>query len=126
MSQRSNKKAAEVLALAPVNALDDEKCIGWFATCFRWASIELYEPVKEAAWLGLKEGDRLGKRDIYLMTLKKELQAYINVYSTEQVTPANLNPSVPSEKSASSSMSITWPTEGPAAASPTLPKKESL
>lgn len=126
MSQRSNKTAAEILALAPVNALNDGECVAWFATCLRWATIEQYEPLKETAWLGLKESDRLCKRDIYLMTLKKELQAYIDVYSTEQITPADLNPSVPSETPASSSMSITWPVEGPAATSPTLPTREGL
>lgn len=126
MTQRSNKTAAEILALAPVNALSDGECVGWFATCLRWATIEQYEPVKETAWLGLKESDRLCKRDIYLMTLKSELQAYINVYSTEQITPADLNPSVPSEAAAASTMSITWPVEGPAATSPSLPTKEGL
>lgn len=127
MAQRSNKTAAEILALAPVNALSDGECVGWFATCLRWATIEQYEPVKETAWLGLKESDRLCKRDIYLMTLKSELQAYINVYSTEQVTPApDLNPNVPSESAAASTMSITWPEEGPAATSPSLPTKEGL
>ena len=126
MSQRSNKTAAEILALAPVNALNDGACVSWFATCYRWATIEQYEPLKETAWLGLKESDRLCKRDIALMTLKAELQSYIDVYSTEQITPADLNPSVPSETPASSSMSITWPEEGPAATSPTLPTREGL
>ena len=126
MSQRSNKTAAEILALAPANALNDGACVSWFATCYRWATIEQYEPLKETAWLGLKESDRLCKRDIALMTLKAELQSYIDVYSTEQITPADLNPSVPSETPASSSMSITWPEEGPAATSPTLPTREGL
>lgn len=126
MPQRSNKTAAEILALAPINALNDGECVGWFATCYRWATIEQYEPLKETAWLGLKESDRLCKRDIYLMTLKAELQSYIDVYSTEQITPADLNPSVPSEVPASSSMSITWPVEGPEATSPTLPTREGL
>lgn len=126
MTQRSNKTATEILALAPVNALNESSCVNWFATCLRWATIEQYEPLKETAWLGLKESDRLCKRDICLMTLKAELQSYIDVYSTEQITPADLNPSVPSETPASSSMSITWPVEGPAATSPTLPTREGL
>lgn len=127
MAQRSNKTAAEILALAPVNALNDGECVGWFATCYRWATIEQYEPLKETAWLGLKESDRLCKRDIYLMTLKKELQAYIDVYSTEQITPApDLNPSEPSISSAASTQTLDWPTEGQAAVSPTLPSKEGL
>lgn len=126
MSQRSNKTAAEILALAPVNALNDGECVGWFATCYRWATIEQYEPLKETAWLGLKESDRLCKRDIYLMTLKKELQAYIDVYSTEQITPADLNPSQPSIDSYDSSLTLTWPEEGEAADSPNLPDREGL
>lgn len=126
MAQRSNKTAAEILALAPVNALNDGECVGWFATCLRWATIEQYEPVKETAWLGLKESDRLCKRDIYLMTLKAELQAYINVISTETIKPADLNPSEPSISSAASTQTLEWPTEGQAAQSPTLPSKEGL
>ena len=122
MAQRSNKTAAEILALAPVNALNDGECVGWFATCYRWA----YEAAKETAWLGLKESDRLCKRDIYLMTLKAELQAYINVISTETITPADLNPSEPDIDDAESTQTLTWPTEGQAAQSPTLPSKEAL
>lgn len=126
MSQRSNKTAAEILALAPVNALDASSCVTWFSKCYRWATIEQYEPLKETAWLGLKESDRLCKRDIALMTLKAELQSYIDIYSTEQITPADLNPDVPSETPASSTLSITWPVEGPSATSPTLPTREGL
>ena len=126
MAKRSNKTAAEILALAPVNALNDGECVGWFATCYRWATIEQYEPVKETAWLGLKESDRLCKRDIYLMTLKSELQAYINVYSTEQITPADLNPSEPSISAAASTQTLNWPEEGAAATTPSLPPKEGL
>ena len=126
MAQRSNKTAAEILALAPVNALNDGECVGWFATCYRWATIEQYEPLKETAWLGLKESDRLCKRDIYLMTLKAELQAYINVISTETIKPADLTPSEPDISSAKSTQTLTWPEEGQAAVSPTLPSKEGL
>ena len=126
MAQRSNKTAAEILALAPVNSLNDGECVGWFATCYRWATIEQYEPLKETAWLGLKESDRLCKRDIYLMTLKAELQSYIDVYSTEQITPADLNPSEPSISSAASTQTLTWPEEGQAATTPSLPPKEGL
>lgn len=126
MPQRSNKTAAEILALAPVNALNDGECVGWFATCYRWATIEQYEPLKETAWLGLKESDRLCKRDIYLMTMKAELQSYIDVYSTEQITPADLNPSEPDIDDADSTQTLTWPVEGPAADSPDLPDREGL
>lgn len=126
MSQRSNKTAAEILAGAPVNALNIAECTEWFSDCGRWATIEQYEPLKETAWLALKEVDRLCKRDIALMTLKAQLQSYIDIYSTEQITPADLNPSVPSETPASSTLSITWPVEGPSATSPTLPTREGL
>ena len=60
------------------------------------------------------------------MTLKKELQAYIDVYSTEQITPADLNPSEPSMDSEDSSLTLEWPVEGQAADSPTLPDREGL
>lgn len=122
MSQRSNKTAAEILALAPVNALNDSECVGWFATCYRWATIEQYEPLKETAWLGLKESDRLCKRDIYLLTLKKELQAYIDVYSTEQPTPEPIEPVEPDieEQRLSEDPYYDYPTKGPRASSPNI------
>lgn len=122
MPQRSNKTAAEILALAPINALNDGECVGWFATCYRWATIEQYEPLKETAWLGLKESDRLCKRDIYLLTLKKELQAYIDVYSTEKPTPEPIEPVEPDieEQELSTDSYYDYPEKGDRAGSPDI------
>lgn len=123
---RSNVTPESILASAPVNALDANECAVFFAKCERWAIIELYEPIKQTAWLGLKELDRTCRRELALMTLKQQLQSYIEIYSTEQITPADLNPSEPSISQASSSMSVVWPVEGQAATTPVLPPKEGL
>lgn len=123
---RSNVTPESILASAPVNALDANTCAVFFAKCERWAIIELYEPIKQTAWLGLKELDRTCRRELALMTLKQQLQSYIDIYSTEQITPADLNPSEPTISQASSSMTMTWPVEGQAATTPVLPPKEGL
>jgi hypothetical protein len=123
---RSNVTPQSILASAPANASNEATCATFFAKCERWASIELYEPIRQTAWLGIKELDRLCKRDLALTTLKTQLQAYIDIYSTEEVTPADLNPSEPNIGNASSTMTLTWPTEGQAATTPVLPPKEGL
>lgn len=123
---RSNVTPESILASAPVNALDANACAVFFAKCERWAIIELYEPIKQTAWLGLKELDRTCRRELALMTLKQQLQSYIDIYSTEQITPADLNPSEPTISQASSSMSVVWPIEGQTATTPVLPPKEGL
>lgn len=123
---RSNVTPESILASAPANALDANTCATFFSKCERWAAIELYEPIRQVAWLGLKELDRTCRRELALMTLKNQLQAYIDIYSTEQITPADLNPNEPAISQASSSMSIVWPVEGQAATTPVLPPKEGL
>lgn len=127
MAQRANMTAAELLALAPENPLDQETCVTFFAECLRWSEIERYEPVYEVAWLGIKEQERLCKRNIHLLALKAELDAYIEIYCIEDPEPApDLNPSEPSAGTAASSMTITWPTEGASAGEPVLPTREGL
>lgn len=126
MAQRSNMTAAELLALAPENPLDQAECVDFFAECMRWAEIERYEPIHETAWMGLVEQDRLCKRNIHLLALKAEIEAYIEIYSIETITPPDLNPSEPSCDTAASSQTITWPEEGAAATAPVLPTREGL
>ena len=124
-NQRSNKTAAQILALAPVNALDQSACVTWFAECARWSDIERYEPIKEQAWLGLTEQDRLCKRNQILMTLKAQLSAYTEITCEEEVQP-DLNPSEPAITAAASTFDPTWPSEGAAATEPVLPTREGL
>ena len=127
MAQRANMTAAELLALAPENPLDQAECVDFFAECMRWAEIERYEPIHETAWMGLVEQDRLCKRNIHLLALKAEIEAYIEIYSIEPITPpADLNPSEPSCGTAASSQTITWPEEGQSAGAPVLPTREGL
>lgn len=125
--KRANITAAELLALAPENPLDQAACVTFFAECLRWSEIERYEPVYEVAWLGIKEQDRLCKRNIHLLALKSEIDAYIEIYCIEDPEPApNLNPSEPSAGTAASSLTIDWPAEGAAAGEPVLPTREGL
>ena len=126
MSQRANITPTELLNLAPANANDQITAVAWFSKCSRWAEVERYEPIKETAWLGIKQQDRLCKRTDIYNTLKSQLRAYIDIYSTEQVTPADLNPSEPQMDPASSSLTITWPSEGQSAGVPVLPPREGL
>lgn len=87
MAQRANISATELLALAPENPLDQADCVEFFTKCMRWAEIERYEPIHETAWMGLVEQDRLCKRNVHLLALKYELEAYIEIYCTETPTP---------------------------------------
>lgn len=122
---RSNKTPEQILAMAPTDAMSQASCVAFFAECARWADIERFEQIKETAWLGLKQQDRLCKRNDMLMTLKSQLQAIIDITCQEDPAP-DLNPSEPNAGTAASSMTITWPTEGAAAEEPVLPTREGL
>lgn len=95
MAQRSNMTAAELLALAPENPLDQAECVDFFAECMRWSEIERYEPIHETAWMGLVEQDRLCKRNIHLLALKAEIEAYIEIYCIEPIPPEPEPPEEP-------------------------------
>lgn len=125
---RSNKTPAEILALAPENALSQASCVTFFAECAQWASIERYEQIKEKAWLGLVEQDRLCKRNDILMTLKAQLQAIIDIYSIEPPTPEPEEPVEPGiQKQALSVDSYyDYPKKGKRATSPDIDDMPAL
>lgn len=122
---RSNKTPQEMLALAPENALSQASCVTFFAECARWADVERYEQIKEKAWLGLVEQDRLCKRNDILMTLKAQIQSIIDITCQEDPAP-NLTPEEPTNSEKASTLTIDWPAEGAQAGEPVLPTKEGL
>lgn len=128
MAQRANITAAELLAMAPENPLDQEACVNFFAECLRWSEIEKYEPVYEVSWMGLTEQDRLCKRNVHLLALKAELDAYIEIYSIEQPTPEPETPVEPdiNTQSLSEDSYYDYPTKGPRATSPDIDDMPAL
>lgn len=128
MAQRANITATELLALAPETPLDQEACVNFFAECLRWSEIEHYEPVYEVAWLGLTEQDRLCKRNVHLLALKAELDAYIEIYSVEDPEPEPEPPVEPDiqEQKLSEDSYYDYPVKGPTAGSPDITDMPAL
>jgi len=121
---RSNYTPQQLISSKP--DIDNETaCAAWFADCMRWADIERVEDIKNIAWRANEEVQDYCKRHQAIEVLVGKLQAYIKIVCIETPTPPDLKPEVPDIEAATSSLTITWPTVGSNAASPTLPPQQS-
>lgn len=126
MEPRSNYTPQQLISTAPTEYRNEELCVAWFADCYRWATIEYEEPIKEVAWKAKVEINDLCKRVKYIDELLGMLKAYIKIVCIEDPKEPDLEIEEPENKDTKIDLTVTWPVKGSEAKEPQLPNKTPL